>query len=257
MIKKQGKALIQRLVLSVLAVLAAAALITGVTTAWFTNQYRLSSIGKIHPPAYISILAPGDTVIQAIDLSYDKSEVHNGRVELKRPFVIRSESAAYDLCIAHTTNISGLTIKLYEAVNDGSEGNAYLAGITEKGTPYYWNRKNEKDLFKSGAYVNPQGDGDRTIADKDHLAHSETFRLTETEAYDRDRVQKYAEPLYWVKKDCTATQRIDTDRDYNANDKNYYTNYILEISWLETDKETDILYVIAQANSDQTNNGNS
>ena len=255
--KKEGSKSIKRLLLSVLAVLAAAALMTGVTAAWFTNQYRLSSIGKIHPPAYISILAPGDTVMQAIDLSYDKSEVTNGQVELKRPFVIRSESAAYDLCIAHTTNISGLTIKLYEAVNDGSEGNAYLAGITEKGTPYYWNRKNEKDLFKSGAYVNPQGDGDRTIADKDHLAHSETFRLTETEAYDRDRVQKYAEPLYWVKKDCTATQRIDTDRDYNANDKNYYTNYILEISWLETDKETDILYVIAQANSDQTNNGNS
>ena len=250
MIKKQGKALIQRLVLSVLAVLAAAALMTGVTAAWFTYQYRLSSIGKIHPPAYISILAPGATAMQAIDLSYDKSEVHNGRVELKRPFVIRSESAAYDLCIAHTTNISGLTIKLYEAVNDGSEGNAYLAGITEKGTPYYWNRKNEDDLFKSGAYVNPQGDGDRTIADKGHLAHSETFRLTETEAYDRDRVQKYAEPLYWVKTGCTGEKRTE-------NDKDYYTNYILEISWLETDKETDILYVIAQANSDQTNNGNS
>lgn len=248
MIKKQGKALIQRLVLSVLAVLAAAALMTGVTAAWLTYQYRLSSIGKIHPPAYISILAPGDTVMQAIDLSYDKSEVHNGQVELKRPFVIRSESAAYDLCIAHTTNISGLTIKLYEAVNDGSEGNAYLAGITEKGTPYYWNRKNEDDLFKSGAYVNPQGDGDRTIANKYHLAHSETFRLTETEVYDR--VQKNAEPLYWVKKGLTGQKRTE-------NDKDYYTNYILEISWLETDKETDILYVIAQANSDQTNNGNS
>ena len=248
MIKKQGKALIQRLVLSVLAVLAAVALMTGVTAAWFTYQYRLSSIGKIHPPAYISILAPGDTVMQAIDLSYDKSEVTNGQVELKRPFVIRSESAAYDLCIAHTTNISGLTIKLYEAVNDGSEGNAYLAGITEKGTPYYWNRKNEDDLFKSGAYVNPQGDGDRTIADKGHLAHSETFRLTETEAYDR--AQKNAKPLYWVKKGLTGQKRTE-------NDKDYYTNYILEISWLETDKETDILYVIAQANSDQTNNGNS
>lgn len=246
--KKEGSKSIKRLVLSVLAVLAAAALMTGVTAAWFTYQYRLSSIGKIHPPAYISILAPGDTVMQAIDLSYDKSEVHNGRVELKRPFVIRSESEKYDLCIAHTTNISGLTIKLYEAVNDGSEGNAYLAGITEKGTPYYWNRKNEDDLFKSGAYVNSQSDGDRTIADKDHLAHSETFRLSENVVYDN--VQKYAEPLYWVKTGCTGEKRTE-------NDKDYYTNYILEISWLETDKETDILYVIAQANSDQTNNGNS
>lgn len=244
--KKEGSKLIQRLVLSVLAVLAVAALMTGVTAAWFTYQYRLSSIGKIHPPAYISILAPGDTVMQAIDLSYDKSEVTNGQVELKRPFVIRSESAAYDLCIAHTTNISGLTIKLYEAVNDGSEGNAYLAGITEKGTPYYWNRKNEDDLFKSGAYVNPQGDGDRTIADKSHSAHSETFRLSENAAYDN--VQKYAEPLYWVKSGCTGVKR-------DPDDGNYYTNYILEITWNETDKETDILYVIAQTSSDQKNNG--
>lgn len=255
MMKKQGKALIQRLVLSVLAVLAAAALMTGVTAAWFTYQYRLSSIGKIHPPTYISILAPGDTVMQAIDLSYDKSEVTNGHVELKRPFVIRSESEKYDLCIAHTTNISGLTIKLYEAVNDGSEGDAYLAGITDQGKPYYWNQKTVDEngkgvnLFDSGLYVNVNND----IVAED--AHNQTFRTSETEAYPN--VQKNAEPLYWVKKDCTATQRIDTDRDYNANDKNYYTNYILEITWNETDKETDILYVIAQTSTNQTNSGNS
>lgn len=244
--KKQGSELFKRLVLAVLTVLAAAALMVGLTTAWFTNQYRLSSIGKIHPTAYISILAPGDTGMQAIDLSYDKSEVHNGRVELKRPFVIRSESAAYDLCIAHTTNISGLTIKLYEAVNNGSEGNAYLAGITEKGTPYYWNKKNDTDLFDVNGYVN-QSSTESRVALSAGEAHNQTFRITETEAYDN--IQKYAEPLYWVKKDCTAAQRIPNDRDYNANDKNYYTNYILEITWDETDKETDILYVIAQTSS--------
>lgn len=238
--EKKGSELFKRLVLAVLTVLAAAALMTGVTTAWFTNQYRLSSIGKIHPPTYISILAPGDTGMQAIDLSYDKSEVHNGKVELKRPFVIRSESQKYDLCIAHTTNISGLTIKLFEAVADGEEGNAYLAGITEKGTPYYWNQKSQDDVFASGAYVNPQDDGDRTIANKSHLAHSETFWLSENAAYSN--VQKYAEPLYWVKTGCTGEKRT-------PDDGNFYTNYILEITWNETDKETDILYVIAQTSN--------
>ena len=237
---------IKQAVLSVLVIFAAFSLATGLTLAWLMNQYRLSSIGKIHPPTYISILAPGDTEMQAIDLSYDKSEVHDGRVELKRPIVIRSESQKYDLCIAHTTNTSGLKISLYEAVANGKEGNAYLAGITEKGTPYYWNRKNEDDLFKSGAYVNPQGDGDRTIADKSHSAHSETFRLSENAAYDK--VQKFAEPLYWVKTGCTGEKRT-------PDDGNYYTNYILEITWDETDKETDILYVIAQTSSDQKNNG--
>ena len=162
---------IKQAVLSVLVIFAAFSLATGLTLAWLMNRYRLSSIGKIHPPTYISILAPGDTEMQAIDLSYDKSEVHDGRVELKRPIVIRSESQKYDLCIAHTTNTSGLKISLYEAVANGEEGDAYLAGITEKGTPYYWNRKNETNLFQSDLYVNRAENLDnyRIIADKNHL----------------------------------------------------------------------------------------
>lgn len=236
---------IKQAVLSVLVIFAAFSLATGLTLAWLMNRYRLSSIGKIHPPTYISILAPGDTEMQAIDLSYDKSEVHDGRVELKRPIVIRSESQKYDLCIAHTTNISGLTISLYEANANGSEGNAYLAGITEKGTPYYWNKKNDTNLFDVNGYVNKsQTEGRVALSEGD--AHNQTFRITETEAYPN--VQKYAEPLYWVKTGCTGEKRT-------PDDGNYYTNYILEITWDETDKETDILYVIAQTSSDQKNNG--
>lgn len=234
--------LLKRLILSVLAVLAAIALLVGVIMAWFANQYRLSSIGKIHPLTTISILAPGDAVIQSIDLSYDKSEVHDGRVELKRPFVIRSESQYYDLCIAHTTNISGLTIKLYQATDNGSEGHAYLAGITEKGTPYYWNKANETNLFTVDGYLNKiETTEGRIIADKEHDAHKETFRLGENIVYDN--VQKFAEPLYWVKTRIAGEKRT-------PDDGNYYTNYILEITWDETDKETDILYVIAQTNNE-------
>lgn len=233
-----------------MAVLACIALLTGITTAWFTNQYRLSSIGKIHPLTYISILAPGDSVIQSIDLSYDKSEVHDGRVELKRPFVIRSESQYYDLCIAHTTNISGLEISLYEAeaAESGSEGIPYLAGITEKGTPYYWNRVTVNDLFKPKNYLNAAyTEEGRIVAEKSGNAHNETFRLTENDFYDK--VQKYAEPLYWVNKSISGKKRT-------PDDGNYYSNYILEITWNETDKETDILYVIAQTSQTSSEGGN-
>lgn len=240
--KTQRNELLKRLTLSIMVVIASAALVIGITMAWFANQYRLSSIGKIHPLTYISILAPGDAEIQSIDLSYDKSEVHDGQVQLKRPFVIRSESQKYDLCIAHTTNISGLTISLYQAKDDGSEGNAYLAGITEKGLPYYWNKANTTNLFTTDGYLNKESiEGDRILADKSHLAHEETFRLTELNAYDN--VQKYAEPLYWVKKGIAGEKRT-------PDDGNYYTNYILEITWNETDKETDILYVIAQTSNE-------
>lgn len=234
--------LVKRLVLSVLAVVAIVVLIIGVTMAWFTNRYRLASIGKIHPLTAISILAPGDTVIQSIDLSYDKSEVmSDGRVVLKRPFLIRSETELFDLCIAHTTNTSGLTIKLYEADDNGKEGDADLAGITDKGMPYYWKKKvPETDLFIQGNYLNRNSDSNEVIAAKAHNAHEKTFPYigmgSEQKSYDK--VQKYAEPLYWVKKENRGVQRGGVGE--------YYTNYILEITWIETDKETDILYIIAQ-----------
>ena len=232
--KKWKQESLQQLILTVLLVLAAAVLLTGVTMAWYTNQYRLSSIAKIHPLTYISILDPGDSVIQSIDLRYDKSEIKDGMVTLKRPFVIRSEYEKYDLCIAHTTNISGLNIKLYTASKSGTEGNAYLAGITDKGTPYYWNKADETNLFEEDGYLNRGADG---LADKNNHAHDLTFPLTESMSYDN--VQKNAEPLYWVKTACGGTRRSDDD-------PNYYTNYILEITWNETDKESDILYVIAK-----------
>ena len=244
--KTYGNALLKkRRILYALALVAMIALLTGATMAWFTYQFRLSSIAKIHPLTYISILEPGDTVLQSIDLSYDKSEVKDGSVELKRPFVIRSESELYDLCIAHTTNISGLEIRLYEASSDGSVGNAYLAGITEKGTPYYWNKKNENNLFTNDNYINKLST--EVWADKGHQAHKATFRLTEDEIYDN--VQKNAEPLYWVKKKIQGQVRT-REEGY------YYTNYILEITWNETDKETDILYVIAQTSDTTSGEGN-
>ena len=234
--------LVRKLVLSVLTIVAIASLIIGVTMAWFANQYRLASVGKIHPLTAISILAPGDTVIQSIDLSYDKSEVDsNGLVVLQRPFLIRSETELFDLCIAHTTNTSGLTIKLYQANDNGEEGNADLAGITDKGVPYYWNKeKPVTNLFQLGEYLNKDNGSTEVIADKSHKAHEKTFPYigmgNEQEIYYN--VQKYAEPLYWVKKNNRGVQRDGVG--------DYYTNYILEISWNETDKETDILYIIAQ-----------
>lgn len=237
--------ILKQLVITVITALACLSLVIGLAMAWYTDQYRLASIGKIHPLTAISILAPGDSVIQSIDLSYDKSEVHDGKVELKRPFVIRSESQKYDLCIAHTTNISGLRIQLYEAyevLDNEKQKNAYLAGITDKGLPYYWNKKdNTKDLFEKDKYLNrDDSNEEEVIADKTHSAHDKTFPYIDMgneKIYDK--VQKNASPLYWVKKGIVGEKRT-------PDDGNFYTNYILEISWNETDKETDILYIIAR-----------
>lgn len=230
------KMLFKYLFTLIVAIIACLSLLAGIATAWYANQYRLASIAKIHPLTYISILAPGDTVIQSIDLSYDKSEVTGGQVTIKRPFVVRSNGKYIDLCIAHTTNIAGLKIKLYEALDNGKQGDAYLAGITDKGFPYYWNKKYnpDVDVFATGKYVN--GPYDNTDNDFDD-AFNETFRLTINDVYNN--VQKNARPLYWVKKGYEGSTR-DGDTEY------YYVNFILELSWFETDKETDILYIIAQ-----------
>lgn len=224
----------KRLTLSVLLGLSSLVLLTGITAAWFTNQYRLSSIAKIHTPAYISILAPGDTVIQSIDLSYDKAtEVDtDGMVHLKRPFVVRSGSPTFDLCIAHTTNINQLTIQLYEAVATGEGETPYLVGITDRGYSYSW-KCNTSNLFKKDYYLNAQDN--LTIAQQgQNPAFVQTFGTY-------TNVQTYAAPLYWVLPNQTGEETI------NNGEKYYYTNYILELTWRETDKETDILYVIAQA----------
>lgn len=230
----------KQLFTTLIAVIACASLLIGFAMAWYTNLYRLASIAKIHPLTYISILGPGDSVIQSIDLSYDKSEVTDGRVTIKRPFVIRSNGEYVDLCIAHTTNISGLNIKLYEALENGEQGNAYIAGITDKGLPYYWNKKDNTDVFATGSYVNDSDDV-AGIADLDN-AFNETFRLTNNDVYQN--VQKNARPLYKVIKNYRGSRRAD-DTEY------FYVNFILELSWVETDKETDILYIIAET-SDTT-----
>lgn len=236
----------KQLFTSIVAVIACLSLLIGLAMAWYTDQYRLASIAKIHPLTYISILAPGDSVIQSIDLSYDKSEVTNGHVTIKRPFVVRSNGEKIDLCIAHTTNISGLRIKLYEALDNGEQGKAYLAGITEKGLPYYWNKKSEEDIFQTGNYVNDKKDEVNGIADLDS-AFNETFQLTNSDVYKN--VQKNARPLYWVKKEYAGSRRAG-DTEY------YYVNFILELSWAETDKETDILYIIAETSETTGTEGN-
>lgn len=234
----------------IVAFIACLSLVIGIATAWYVNQYRLASIAKIHPLTYISILAPGDTVIQSIDLSYDKSEVTNGTVTIKRPFVIRSNGEKIDLCIAHTTNIAGLNIELYEASDNGVQGDAYLAGITDKGLPYYWNKKNDTNVFATGNYVNDTDNN--KVADLHDAfdlddAFIETFRLTNNDVYQN--VQQNARPLYWVLKNYTGSRR-EGDNEY------YYINFILELSWVETDKETDILYIIAQTSDTTGMEGN-
>ena len=58
-----------------------------------------------------------------------------------------------------------------------------------------------------------------------------------------DKVQVHAEPLYWVSGALTADEL--TGSNPNVKSK-YLTYYVIDITWKDTTKETDIFYVFAQ-----------
>lgn len=209
------------------AALATLVLIIGLMLAWFFGNMTASTVGKIKAPAEISILGPNETYMEQIDLSYDKSEVKDGTVTLKRPFCVRSPSSTFELYIAHTTNIGDLQIKLYEAEVLESRTGADVNGIDSEGRPYYW-KKNGESLFTKDKYLNLDNqDSSDTLAT--NQLHDQVFGTY-------DNVQDNAEPLYWFST-MTGNQK---------DDETYLANYILELSWTEVEKETDIIYLIAR-----------
>lgn len=211
------------------AILAALILIIGLMLAWFFGRLSASTVGRVKAPAEISIMGPNETYMEQIDLSYDKSEVKDGTVTLLRPFCVSSPSKEFDLYLAHTTNIEGLTIELYTASKVGSEttGPDIINGIDSNGVSYTWELGS--NIFNDSGYLNKQNN----IATRD--LHKMTFG-----DYGTDKVQDNAEPLYWH---CEATALADSANE----DSLYVGNFVLKLSWKEKLKETDIIYLIAKS----------
>lgn len=226
----------KKIVFTIFLYISCLTLLTGVTYAWLVSQYKASTVAKIHPPTLISIQGPNEASLQSIDLSYDKSDVDkDGNITIRRPIVIKSEEEYFDFCIAHTTNINDLRIELFEAVDDEDKMNSYLAGINSNGEAFFWNKADGSvNIFTVDKYINKDNDKDKLIADGSK--HTQTFSN-----YSIEYVQDNAQPLYWVSKGLKA------DWENTA----YYKKYILEISWNESYKETDLLYIIART-SDTT-----
>lgn len=59
--------------LAVLILLAAIALIIGLSLSWFVGSKSLSTVGKIQTPAQLKIMGPNQTSIESIEISYDES----------------------------------------------------------------------------------------------------------------------------------------------------------------------------------------
>lgn len=224
---------------SVIAVLLTTA---GITYAWFAHSASLVTLLEIQPPDAITITPVGDDgkELTALDLDYkdgvdDKVTVDGATtITIRRPVRIKSTSPVHQLEVVHTTNLNQLNFNIYPVTDNGGH-------FSDRGTPL------------SGKPVNPDP-SDPNLAKTEQLNNYK----------DRDDVEAHAYPLYWLA-DCCGDKRYmqeaDTSKvaievsseqssEFDAAKQDYIdyytTYYILEISWQETTKETDLFYILAQ-----------
>lgn len=244
--------------LAVLVLLAAIVLIVGLSLSWFVGSKSLSTVGKIQTPAQLKVLGPNQTSIEPIEISYDESrgdvKNSNGTVTVRRAFCVQSDNSddpaaggqAFELQVANTTNITGLTINVYRVtVNDPSNTSGTVVGLDGLNRTYSWSKQGKPISFD---FIN-SADKANTLAQK--LADNDPTYGT------YKSVQKNARPLYRYYK--FAKSELDGYSDKNKT-ANAATNFIIECTWnpgavtvngktVSNVKETDMVYLIARGTS--------
>lgn len=204
-------------ILAALAVIVVVLIIAALTLSWFLTNNSLSTVAKVDSPAELKITVPGESAATQLDLTsdadYDKTV--DGRVYRSRAFSVDSNGKVFELQVANTTNINGLSVKIYRAkVNDSSVSGDVM------GNGYSWSKVGEAIDF--------------TPISAD-AAKPQTFG-----AYGN--IQTNALPNYRWKR-----FEID-DLDKNGSEAASATNFIIECSWPKDTnyKETDVAYLIAK-----------
>lgn len=234
--EKQGRAGVVRAVLLLVVI---PLLLAGVSYAWLYSGTDIQTLLKLQPPSNISILEPDQN--KSLDLI--RLDTSNGTtskdgntttITFYQPFRVRSD-CRFRLEIVHTTNLRGLSFKLYQTKKGTqSDGTANASEENTKAITVTYNGK----TYTSGTELNvnpinpenPTETNGYKFADKS--LHSKVYTT------DDKNVQAHAEPLFWL---VEGTQGKDiTDSPPGE----YY--YILEASWTEdTSKETDLFYILA------------
>ena len=207
-------------ILAALAVIAVVLIIAVLTLSWFLTNNSLSTVAKVDSPAVLKITVPGESAATQLDLTndadYDEVD-NNGTVHRRRAFSVDSGGNGFELQVANTTNISGLSVKIYRVkVNDPSDPGDV------KGDGYSWNKGAEVTDFKE---IDPDA------------AKTQTFD-------NYNNIQKYALPNYrWKRFEETELDKKSESEVAST------TNFIIECSWPQKDnyKETDVAYLIAKS----------
>ena len=206
-------------ILAALAVIAVVLVVAALTLSWFLTNNSLSTVAKVDSPAELKITVPGESAATQLDLTndaeYDKV-AEDGRVYRSRAFSVDSGGNAFELQVANTTNITGLSVKIYRATVNGPSAFGDVAG-----NGYSWSKGDEVTGFAN--------------IDSD-AAKPQTFGTY-------DNIQVNALPKYRWK-------RFGVDElDKNGSEAASATNFIIECSWPQEDnyKETDVAYLIAKS----------
>ncbi len=223
------------LVRSLVTMAVILALLVTATFAWFTDRANMATLVEIKAPTAIAILGPHGEAEASLDMSYTDDDVdEDGRVTIRRVVSVSSDALNHQLEIAHTTNLKGLEFKLFKAKETGSVTEGTYGTVTDGNYTYTYDSSSPIE----GSYINEQpGSGGYKYADS--TMHNPNFN-------DYDKVQSHAEPLYWL---ADETQESDLRDETNENvTTKYLTYYVVEITWTETTKETDIFYILARNN---------
>lgn len=205
--------------------------IVAVTFAWFSSKSDIATLVQVNAPSKIAVLGPHGSAQTSIDMTYTDDDVtvdEDGTktVHIQRVISVSSEMGEQQLEIAHTTNLRGLEFNVYaaEETEDGS--------ISAGGFKYQY----DKNSPIQGTFLNKGTGNDPNYSYANDKEHAVNFN-------EGDKVQVHAESLYWVSGALTANEL--TGSNPNVKSK-YLTYYVIDITWKDITKETDIFYVFAQ-----------
>lgn len=215
------------------------ALVIAVGYAWFAYKHKLASLTKVNSPGDVSIAGVHGGEMNGINLSYESKDVSSSKiVTVQNVICIRSNSDEVRLEVAHTQNVEGLVLKLYPATE--SEGTT----SSEENTSTICKKYKDKNYYYS--YYPNKGYSTDGNSGLELLIKNEGKGQTYTYGDNETRVQSQAVPIYWESKDYVELNLTSDTDNTNLMNYNYYKYFIVEASWRETDKETDIVYVMAK-----------
>lgn len=234
------------IILTVVLVIVA----TGISYAWFYQRSALATLIDVAQPDSIKIIPVDDKGgdVTVLDLDFNESfgdekqideETGNTKITIYRPIYVYSTSPVHQLEVVHTTNLSELTFEIY------------------------WTEKDKYTNIKSHLIEGNKIPGSYTNKDTNSSSLAKPEKLNNYK--NDDIVEEHAYPLYWLA-NVTGDERytavtdkekiiknVNSEQLKNVYDpskqiyRNYYkTYYYLVISWIETGKETDLFYILAQ-----------